>query len=125
MLELMRSSSRFLASPFLALTALVAAARGQLAEPVGIASRARSDVEGVERVLVLAQKDNRVYQLERRIAKEHPKRLTGSLSSEAALEWARAELASYGLDARSGASSRSRSIAARRRAGWSRRTRRT
>ncbi len=53
-----------------------------------------------EQVIALAQRDNRVMETERILAKQHPKRLTGSQGYDRAAQWAVDTLRSYGLDAR-------------------------
>lgn len=53
----------------------------------------------VARLLALAQSDNHVVDTARTIAKEHPKRLTGSKGYDAAASWAVAQFQSYGLAA--------------------------
>jgi hypothetical protein len=53
-----------------------------------------------EQVIALAQRDNRVMETERILAKQHPKRLTGSQGYDRAAQWAVDTFRSYGLDAR-------------------------
>lgn len=87
---------------FLVLFALASAAhaRAQFGEPVGSAGQVLThDAHVAERLIELAQRDNRVYATAREIAKEHPKRLTGSKGFDRAADWARARFQSFGLEA--------------------------
>ena len=53
-----------------------------------------------EQLVELSAKDNRVVETARRIAKEHPKRLTGSKGYDDAAAWAVEQFRSYGIEAR-------------------------
>jgi hypothetical protein len=73
---------------------------------VGVHKSPPSDIEVVdsrtpiERLVELSATDNHVVETARVIAKEHPKRLTGSKGYDAAAAWAVEQFRSYGLDAR-------------------------
>jgi hypothetical protein len=94
------ASSRFSSLPLLFVAALAAC------EAHGAHKSQPSDITVVERrtpterLLDLSARDNRVVETARRIAKEHPKRLTGSRGYDEAAAWAVEQFRSYGLEAR-------------------------
>jgi hypothetical protein len=84
---------------FLAATIGAAALNGQVVEKLA-EPKAPALLPGVERVLEQAKRENRAYETARTIAKEHPKRLTGSKGYDKSAAWAVERFKSYGLDAK-------------------------